>query len=466
MLTLKGLTWWAKLEIPKDCRAALGGKTAAVLSMETGDIREARRRRDAFEAETKATFAAIREGTYDPQNKRADAAKEGALWREALAEMREDPHTPDELLDAAKAAEEQHRESLRGAEREAFVRALKGSVPFDHHAAAYLKSIRLAEKTTKERDGLLCMVSDWFTKKGLTLDKLGRKEVGRYCSEVLEDLHPVTAKKRLGAARGYWDWLMTKGHVPQADGNPWVGQLQSSKKRRVEREETESAEERPFTDDEVATLLTSPWPDRQKEANRAILLDGLALGLLSGLREAEVANLRVGDVERPEGDPCGVLTVREGKTASAIRRVPVHPALAPMIARRCDRKKPDAMLFHDLWDGREIGKGSAADAFGKAFRRYRLALNVDDKREGKRRSLVNFHSARRWFATKAAQAGVPLDTIAAVIGHSDKSSKHSMTLRYIEGLSDAQLRACVEAVILPGATKGEYAPNVHASKLE
>ncbi|MFD2175717.1 tyrosine-type recombinase/integrase [Rhodobacter lacus] len=458
LLTLKGLTWWAKIEIPKDCRSALGDKTALVLSMDTGDIREARRRRDAFEEEHKGTFAAIRAGTYDPENKRANAAQQGALWRETLAELREDPETPEALLDAAAAAEEQERESLRGAERAAFERALKGAVPFNHHANAYLKAIKLAEKTTKERAGLLAMVSDWFTAKGLTLDKLGRREVGRYCSEVLEDLHPVTAQKRLGAARGYWDWLMTKGHVLRADGNPWAGQLQASKKRRVERDEAEDAEERPFTDEEVTVLLTSAWPARQKEANRAILLDGLALGLLSGLREAEVANLRVGDIEHPEGAPLGVLRVREGKTASAIRRVPVHPALAPMIARRCDRKKPDAMLFHDLWDGREAGKGSAADAFGKAFRRYRLALNVDDKREGKRRSLVNFHSARRWFATKSAQAGIPLDTIAAVIGHSDKSSKHSMTLRYIEGLIDAQLRECVESVVLPELVCRKLAP--------
>ncbi len=107
------------------------------------------------------------------------------------------------------------------------------------------------------------------------------------------------------------------------------------------------------------------------------------------------------------------------------------------------------MIFSDLWEGRQEGRGSASDAFGKAFCRYRLALKVDDKREAKRRGLVNFHSARRWFTTKAAQAGVPLDTIAAVVGHSEKSSKNAMTLRYVGGLTDIQLRACVEAVKLP-----------------
>lgn len=44
--------------------------------------------------------------------------------------------------------------------------------------------------------------------------------------------------------------------------------------------------------------------------------------------------------------------------------------------------------------------------------------------EGKRRSLVNFHSLRRWFITKAEQAGQPESIIAAVVGH----KRQGMTL--------------------------------------
>lgn len=448
-LSLKGLTWWAKLEIPKDCRATFAGKTALPESMGTGDIRQARARRDEFERDTKAIFAAIRAGTYDPQGKAVASLARGALWRETLAQMRDDPQLPDGALEAAEHAEEAERETLGGAERVVYDRALRGVCAFDHHATAYLKSIKLAEKTTKERAGLLALVASWFTQKGLTLDRIGRREVGRYCSEVLEDLHPVTGKKRLGAAKGYWDWLVTKGHAPTLDGNPWAGQLPASKKRRVEREDLEEQEERPFTDAEVVTLLTARWPHRQAERNRPIILDGLTMGLLSGLREAEVANLRVGDIVKTEGCPHGVLMVRAGKSASAIRRVPVHPGLAAMLQRRCAGKVSSDMAFHDLWELRKDGVGSAADTFGKAFGRYRRSLGVDDKREGKRRSLVNFHSARRWFATKAGQADVQTDTIAALIGHSKKGSENAMTLRYIKGLTDAQLFAAVVSVKLP-----------------
>lgn len=448
-LTLKGLTWWAKLEIPKDCRRVLGGKTAVPESMETGDIRVARSRRDDFEKEVKATFAAIRAGTYDPQGRAANASDRGALWRETLVKLRDDPDLSGEALENAEYAAETERDALRGTERATYDRALRGAVSFDHHAPAYLKSIKLAEKTMKEKAGLIVLVSKWFTEKGFTLDRIGRKEIGRYCSEVLEALHPVTGTKRLGAAKGYWDWLMTKGHVPKQESNPWIGQLRSNTKRRVEREDAEDEEEREFTDDEVIKLLSSPWPKLQKQQNRAVILDGIVMGLLSGLREAELVHLQVQDLEASEGFPSGVLRVRAGKGASAIRRVPVHPALASILQRRCAGKAATEMVFSDLWEGREAGVGSAADTFGKAFRRYRLAIGVDDSSEDKRRGLVNFHSTRRWFATKAGQADVPMDTIAALMGHSKKSSLNAMTLRYIKGLTDAQLLAAVGAVKLP-----------------
>jgi hypothetical protein len=75
-------------------------------------------------------------------------------------------------------------------------------------------------------------------------------------------------------------------------------------------------------------------------------------------------------------------------------------------------------------------------------------LKVDDTREGKRRSLVNFHSLRRWFITQARHAGHPVETIEDVVGHSKE--KQSITFGvYTSGASEAQMRVCVEAVKLP-----------------
>ena len=75
-------------------------------------------------------------------------------------------------------------------------------------------------------------------------------------------------------------------------------------------------------------------------------------------------------------------------------------------------------------------------------------MGVDDKHTGVRRSLVNFHSARRWFATKARHAGQPKETIADVIGHSVEKQDVTFGV-YARDASAEQRRACVEAVQLP-----------------
>ena len=82
----------------------------------------------------------------------------------------------------------------------------------------------------------------------------------------------------------------------------------------------------------------------------------------------------------------------------------------------------------------------------KAFTNYRRSLGVDERLPGRKRSLVNFHSFRRWFRTKAEQAGIPETTIAAVVGHKRQGETFGT---YSAGPSMEQFRACVEAVKLP-----------------
>jgi hypothetical protein len=73
-------------------------------------------------------------------------------------------------------------------------------------------------------------------------------------------------------------------------------------------------------------------------------------------------------------------------------------------------------------------------------------VGVEDVVEGKRRSLVNFHSWRRFFVTKAEQAMQPEHIIAIAVGH----KRAGVTLgRCSAGPLMEQVRACVEVVRLP-----------------
>lgn len=73
--------------------------------------------------------------------------------------------------------------------------------------------------------------------------------------------------------------------------------------------------------------------------------------------------------------------------------------------------------------------------------------------EGKRRSRVNFHSFRRWFITEAEKAlgsqgagGFTAATISDVVGHKVSGMTFGV---YRDAASDAQRKACIEAVRLP-----------------
>jgi integrase len=82
-------------------------------------------------------------------------------------------------------------------------------------------------------------------------------------------------------------------------------------------------------------------------------------------------------------------------------------------------------------------------------------LGVDDKRPGARRSKVNFHSFRRWFATKTEDAGQRENVVAAVMGH---GKNIGLTFGHYSKAQLTELKKeCVEAVKLPGA-KAKHAP--------
>ncbi|SFR33191.1 Site-specific recombinase XerD [Yoonia tamlensis] len=450
LLVLKGNTFWFRQSVPKGVHQVIGGAKFIMLNLQTSNITEAKHLRDDLEATTRVQFRDILRGrrvafefsgvsiasTSTSHSQALPAALRGELTRNAMADAEDN----DELFQIVEAAEAE-ADAMRPAQREAFERAMMGKVEIEEHLEDYLSKAELAPKTTNERRGHVMKLARWCSERGKTLDQIDRREAGRYVSEELDQMHPVTQGKHITALRQYWIYLARRGHVQLPVGEtvktgwPWNDQQVEKKGKRVERGATKAVE-RPFTDTEASTLLNSPFPLR--EAYKAPMQDILRTSLFSGMRQAEIITLWVEEVVT---DDDGLwFNIQQGKTDAAARMVPVHSSLEGMIRARMANKSGHDMLFHELSDA-----SNPSDTFGKRFKRYREALGVDDKQPGVRRSLVNFHSARRWFATKARHAGIDKDTIADVIGH--RPDKQDVTFgRYARGASRVQLRGCVEAV--------------------
>ncbi len=270
------------------------------------------------------------------------------------------------------------------------------------------------------------LLREWLVARSGSDDlrRVSRREAGLFGDHLAGGRATQTVNSLLSSLSAYWDWL---GKRVGVEGNPWQGQ------QRQERRDEVVANKRPFSDDEVRRLLSGD--------TYSTLHDLMRVAALSGMRISEIARLTVADAAD------GVFQVREGKTDAAERIVPVHPDLVTLVSRRARDKAPAARLFDELRAPASRLKELSAKA-SEAFTRYRRQLGIDDRRPGQRQADADFHSFRRWFITKAEQAGALPHVLSSVVGHAE--GRKGMTLgTYSAGPSVEQRRRVVEAVRLP-----------------
>lgn len=423
-----------------------------LVNLATSDLKTAQQARSELVSDTDETFAAIRSGTYKKAVKAAaelDPKQLGRRYREALRE-------PDAAGDKEQVwliqnlASDEADAYRSSASRDAFTEGWTGAEGIPDRLDAYIGGAGLAPRTEAERRRQVQRFAEWCNERQgrVTPGKVTRGMAGDYVSEVLDGMHRATQQKHLTGLRQYWLYLAQRGvieppqGVDERSGWPWNGQQRAEPRgRRVTRGSSRTAEERAFNADEVKTLLSAIPAGRMNADHMQQCRDVLRISLLTGMRLAEIVTLWAEDVE---SDDSGLwIDIKEGKTEAAARRVPVHSDLTALIERLVKGKDKGDWLFSDLRIERD-----PSDVFSKRFARFRKRLGVDESIEGVRRSLVNFHSARRWFITLARHAGQPKETIQEIVGHA--ADKDDVTFGvYTKGSSGGQLRACVEAVKLP-----------------
>lgn len=426
-LDLRGKTYWFKKAIPADCREHFDGKSAYLESTGTGDIVAARERRDHIDRHLTDLIKNIRKGGAV-----SDAVKAAAQLAELSREAYRNSADEDERAMIIYSLQA-HQDTLRREGLAASHAAWLGKEPVDKHVTAWLGEAKLSDKTTKEWASLVKRFAAWADGKGYKVTDINRRSAGEYVAQVLSAMHRTTAKKHLSAVRGYWEYLIRRGYAAQAEvsANPWNDQLQPERAKQGVKEDLKR--ERPFTDDELKAVLYGAVEMEHADQLRELAL----ISTLSGMRLSEITDLTVAACEND------VFDLSKAKTVAGLRVIPIHSELQNLIARRVEGKAANDLLFHEFADMK-----TASDTLSKAFTRFRKKIGVDDMQEGRRRSLVNFHSFRRAFITKARHAGYPESTIADIVGH-DTGQKKTMTFGvYTHGASLEQKRECVEGVRL------------------
>lgn len=303
------------------------------------------------------------------------------------------------------------------------------AIPMMAHHASYLKKSSVKPRTKADDVRAMQYLVRWCEKEGVpqTLQAIDAKKASLFMDELGElcgGLAARTQNKYLGRLSRYWAFMVKRRTV---EFNPWMGMV-------VEVPATKhDEEERAFYDAEVHTLLAGGAEPK--------LMDVMLIGALTGARLDAIVDLRVRDTI------IGAFTFKPQKKEKKARDVPIHAALTSMVARRTAGRDPEEPFFPD-WPA-PAKMGSLRERSFKAsnrFTAYRRACGVDETVVGKRRALVNFHSFRRWFITKAERAGNPEALIAAIVGH----KRTGMTLgRYSEGPEWQAARRCIDSVKLP-----------------
>ncbi|WP_224777789.1 site-specific integrase [Gluconobacter thailandicus] len=247
--------------------------------------------------------------------------------------------------------------------------------------------------------------------------------LGGFSEWLMDDkrLSAKTAGNRITPLKVMWDFAIQK-HILKGP-NPWVGATAGLKRKAGK----QKPDVRPFTEDELLKLLQADPSKCKRWAWGPAISDMMRLALFTGARQNELATLTVGRIlnrEGAEGDLWGLkVTNQEAKTKNSVRRIPLHPLVQPIIARRlreAGEGNTDAPLFPDCVPG---GPGMKRGYyFAKRFPDFRRWVLGRESNK-----IVDFHSFRRSFITFFEQANANGASACTemvrdrLIGHESKS---------------------------------------------
>lgn len=417
--------WYALHDIPEDVRPILG-KPRYVKSLETEDRREAQRRAALLEAHWRLEIdRARKQSGCDPLE------EEARFFRRVLAEAHD--HEREFVMEAvrekaaaivedtippfADPASEEIREHPAQKVAERFYDMATGQlIRFDEHIEEWIATLANEPKTKDMKKATATKFAEEFP----LVQDVTRKAVQRWASkEIQEGTKSKTVRRMLSELRSYWSFLISLEAAPE-DASPFdkLTMPKGGKSDGVE------DNRRAFKPEDVVRIL-----DAATAKGDAQLADLIRLGMWSGARIEELCALKVTNVHSDHFD------IRDAKTPAGWRLVPIHPKLAPTVARlRADSK--DGYLLSGLTANKYEDR---SNAIGKRFGRLKTKMEFG-------RGYV-FHSIRKTVATLLENAGVNENVAADLIGHEKPTMTYGL---YSDGNALKVLSAALRKINYPG----------------
>jgi len=265
----------------------------------------------------------------------------------------------------------------------------------------------LAEQTTKQKTkDSYRSILETLSETVKTLEEVNRKVAGAYQSKLLAEGFSVKGSKaKFSAIRGYWDWLISKGHLDENLANPWNDHKWPKEKK---------PERKRFSDEDLINIFKT-----LEQKGRAVDLDLCRIAVFTGLRIDEITSIKLEDVKEDS------FNIPESKTEAGVREVPIHSALKPTFNKLIEDSK-DGYLLSGLSPNKY---GDRSNAVGKRVNRMLHELGFTSRTQ-------KFHSFRATLAKKFKEAKVEEEIAADIVGH----ELRTMTYGYYAGHVELSLK--------------------------
>lgn len=220
---------------------------------------------------------------------------------------------------------------------------------------------------------------------------------------------PGTINKNLQVIRIYCRWALSEGLI------------KTNSALRVQYVEEPILAPKSMSNTEFE-LLRNVISDKKLKTKTMI-----EVGLSAGLRVAEAANLKIGDLRLKKRN--GEIYVRHGK-GFKYRTVPIAPDLVQLLREYISQLPPkQEYLFVNERYGRKI----STRGIQKVVERLREETGFD----------FTFHTLRHTFCTDLLNSGMKLTDVAIVAGHLKKNGSPNIatTARYVLSRQDELIRA-------------------------
>jgi integrase len=280
-------------------------------------------------------------------------------------------------------------------------------------ARKYLATLKstAVRKTFISRQRALADLTHWAKPK-TPVNQITRTDLAEFHQFLInqQQAKPTIALK-FGFIKQFFTYCQNAGYYPTQD-NPAEGQVSYTKRDRSFRKKLGFE---PFTAEETQQITSNLNPKKPQK------YWPVWIGLYTGARVNEVAQLALADFTTIDGLPCFTIT-DEGaeqklKNQDSRRTIPIHPKLVELGLLeyvKTLQQQGETRLFPKLTNAIN-GYGNA---ISKAFSRYLKELNIKPK-TGKK----GFHSFRKTITHKMQTAMIAPDIRAQYLGH-DLDDEH------------------------------------------